>query len=161
MMEKVIKNTEDIREIEILEFIVGGNSYGVDISDIKEILPYDKKPRPIPNSHPYIEGIVMPRNFIIPVINLSACLKLYTMDEGRIPMLLVTSINDMDIGFHVDIVRGLHRTTTNNITKTKKDINLSISDKEDIAGILIIGDKTLEVLDFRRIITEINPNIVF
>ena len=64
MNQENVKEGE-IKELEILEFKAGGNSYGVDINEIKEILPYQQKPTPIPNAHPYIEGMVMPRDFII------------------------------------------------------------------------------------------------
>lgn len=160
-MEKELKLGEEMREIEILEFHAGGNSYGVDISDIREILPYDKEPRKIPNSHPYIEGIVMPRDFIIPIINLIASLKLEDVDDKKNEneMLIVTSIKNMNIGFHVDSVDGIHRTTTANITKPGKKLSTSV--KNAVKGILILEDKEIEILEFRNIISDINPNIIF
>ena len=82
-MEKELMLAEEKREIEILEFRAGGNAYGIDINDIREILPYDKKSRKIPNSHPYIEGVIMPRDFVIPIIDLVASLKLEDVDYEK------------------------------------------------------------------------------
>ena len=47
-------------ELEILEFTIGNNSYGINVAKVKEILPFTRI-TPIPNSHPSIEGIFMPR----------------------------------------------------------------------------------------------------
>lgn len=158
-MEKDIKLGDENREIEILEFHAGGNSYGIDIKDIREILPYDKKSRKIPNAHPYIEGVVMPRDFVIPVIDLVASLKLEDVVDKKNEMLIVTSIKDMNIGFHVDHVDGIDRSTTANITKPGKKLSTSV--KNAVTGILNINGKEIEILELRNIISDINPDIVF
>ena len=158
-MDKELMLADEKRDIEILEFRAGGISYGVDINDIRELLPYDKKPRTIPNSHPYIEGVVIPRDFIIPVVDLVASLKLEDIDDAKIEMLIVTSINDMNIGFHVDNVDGIHRTTTANITKPGRKLSTNV--KEAVTGILHIDTNKIEILEFRNIINDINPDIVF
>lgn len=156
-MEKELMLADEKRDIEILEFRAGGKSYGIDINDIREILPYDKKSRTIPNSHPYIEGVVMPRDFVIPIIDLVASLKLENVDDGKTQMLIVTSIKDMNIGFHVDDVDGIHRTNTANISKPGRKLSTSV--KEAIVGILTIKDIKIEMLELRNIIRNINPNI--
>jgi two-component system chemotaxis response regulator CheV len=158
MMEKELMLAEEKREIEILEFQAGGNTYGIDIHDIKEILTYDKKPRIIPNSHPHIEGITMPRDFIISVIDLVASLKLEDVNVVENEMLLVSSINNLNIGFHVDNVNGIHRTTTANITKPGRKLSTSV--KGVVTGILSLEGEKIEILELRNVITEINPDIV-
>lgn len=158
-MDKDLMLADEKREIEILEFRAGGISYGIDISDIREILSYNKKPRSIPNSHPYIEGVIIPRDFVIPIVDLVASLGLEDVEDNKIEMLIVTSINDMNIGFHVDNVDGIHRTTTANITKPGRKLSTSV--KRAIIGILTIDKKKIEILDPRELINEINPEIVF
>lgn len=156
-MDKGLILGEENLEIEILQLKAGGNSYGIDINDIREILLYDQTPRKIPNSHPYIEGVVMPRDFLIPVINLAASLNLYESEEAENEMLIVTNIKDMNIGFHVDEVRGIHKTTVANITEPGEYLSTSV--REAIAGVLNIDGKTLEILDLRKIISNVNPHI--
>ena len=46
-------------ELEILEFMVGGNSYGINVAKIKELMRRSEV-RPMPNSHPCIEGVFHP-----------------------------------------------------------------------------------------------------
>ena len=41
-------------ELEILEFVLNGNYYGINVAKIREIIPYQRV-TPIPNAHPSIE----------------------------------------------------------------------------------------------------------
>ena len=156
-MEKEILNNGASKECEILEFRAGGNSYGVNVSDIREVLPYNKKLTPVPNSHPFIEGIIMPRDFIIPIIDFVKSFKLAATDESRHEMLIVTGINDLNIAFHVDSVKGIHRVMNTDITKPGKKLTTSL--KGVVTGILEREDRKIEVLELRKIISEINPEL--
>ncbi|MBB2183698.1 purine-binding chemotaxis protein CheW [Lachnospiraceae bacterium MD1] len=157
MEKELIFNGESV-EIELLLFKVGGFSYGVDINDIKEILPYNKKATPIPNAHPFIEGIIMPRDFLIPIISLEKSLKLEASDEAKNEMLIVTSIKDQNIAFHVDSVLGIQRIMTTDIIKPGKKVSTSLRDV--IIGIYKNDTLKAEILEFRKIINEINPTMV-
>jgi len=156
-MEKDILAGET-RELEILEFKAGGNSYGINVSDVREILPYNTKPTPIPNSHPFIEGIIMPRDFLIPIINLTSSLRLTTTDEDKNEMLIVTSLNDLNIAIHVDSVNGIHRTYNTELKKPGK--KLTTTAKNAVAAILEIDDRKIEVLELRNLFNEINPETI-
>lgn len=156
-MERDILLNETPLEVEILEFRVGGNSYGIDINDVREILPYKTKPTFIPNSHPYIEGIIMPRDFIIPIINGEKSLKVAPSDELKQEMLIVTSIMNLNIGLHVDSVKGIHRTMNTEITKPGKKLTTPV--KGLVIGVLNRGDHKIEIIELRKIITEINPEV--
>ena len=74
-METGILLESGTNELEILEFKVGSNYYGINVAKIKEILSY-KEPTPIPNAHPCVEGIFMPRDVIISIIDLAKNLNL-------------------------------------------------------------------------------------
>ena len=73
-METGILLESGTNELEILQFRVGDNFYGINVAKIREILSY-VKPTPIPNADPRIEGIFMPRDEVISVINLAECLQ--------------------------------------------------------------------------------------
>ena len=62
-------------ELEVLEFTLAGHHYGINVAKIREILTYQPV-TPIPNAHPSVEGIFMPRDTMITVINLRNCLGL-------------------------------------------------------------------------------------
>lgn len=158
IMEKENQLNDKAKEIEILEFRAGGHSYGINVNEIREILPYNKKSVSIPNAHPCIEGIIKPRDFLIPIIDLVKILKLQDVDDYRNEMLIVTSISDLNIAIHVDSVKGIHKAMSNEISKPGK--KLSTSYKAAVEGILPYEDYNIEVLDYRKIIKEINPEVI-
>ena len=92
-------------ELEILEFKVGPNYYGINVAKIREILSYQPV-TPIPNSHPYVEGIFMPRDVMISVINLRTCLG-YPDDPDIQGLFFITNFNNLNTAFHVDEVLGM------------------------------------------------------
>jgi len=159
MMEKELMFSEDKQDIEILELVVGGISYGININDVKEIIPYEKKFTRIPGAHPHIEGIIMPRDFIVTIVDLLASLKLVDSGDVKNEMLIVTNIQNMNIGFHVDRVKGIHRTTTDSLRKPGKKRSTSV--KDAIVAILSTNNGDIEVLELRNIISSINPEMVF
>lgn len=156
MVNEVYSNNEFL-EVEMLELIAGGNSYGVNVSDIREILPYIKKPKPIPNSQPFIEGIMMPRDFLVPIINLMECLKLQPTENMLKDMLVITSIKDLNIAFHVDGVKGIMRVMNTDIKQPGK--KRTTANNNATSGIITLDDRIIEILDLRKIMLDINPEV--
>lgn len=156
-MDKELLLGEVKREIEILEFKAGGNRYGIDINDVREILPNDIKFTHIPNAHPYIKGIIMPRDFIIPIIDIMKSLNLADTSNSEQRMVVVTSISNMNIAFLVDEVMGMHRTTTDHVSKPGKKLSTSV--KDAVIAILNTEGSKIEILELRKLITNINPDI--
>ena len=94
-------------ELEVLEFIINGNHYGINVEKVLEILPYQEI-TPVPNSHPCIEGIFMPRGDIITVIDLFQTLGFPNPDRQN-NFLIVTNFNNLNIAFDVPSVLGINR----------------------------------------------------
>ena len=46
-------------ELEVLEFTVGGRSYGINVAKIREIIAY-MPVTPVPNAHQFVDGFFMP-----------------------------------------------------------------------------------------------------
>ncbi len=143
-------------EVEILEFKVGKNPYGININDIKEILPYDKEPTPVPNSHPFIEGIIIPREIVLPIVNLAACFGLESANDGS-DMNIIANVNNLHVAFHVDSVSGIHKVSKDEIKELNK--RLSINQKNVIIGVFEREDRTIEIVDLRKIIANLNSDV--
>lgn len=139
-------------ELEILEFKLGNNSYGINVAKIKEIIPYQQV-TPVPNAHPSIEGIFMPRDTMITAIDLKNCIQLGESGQGG--LFIITNFNKLDIAFHVDAVLGIHRISWTEIIKP----NATISTTEDgvATGIVKLNEKLIIILDFEKIVTDISP----
>ena len=139
-------------ELEILEFVIDGYSYGINVAKIREIINYQSV-TPIPNSHPSIEGIFMPRNEMITAIDLSNCLGRGEAKPGG--MFIITNFNKLNMAFHVENVLGIHRVSWTEIVKP----NRSFGSLEDsiILGVIKRNEKLIIILDFEKIISDINP----
>ena len=138
-------------ELEVLEFTLAGNSYGINVAKIREIIPYQQV-TPVPNAHPSIEGIFMPRDIMITAIDLKNCLQRGTSEAGG--LFIITNFNKLDIAFHVDQVIGIHRVSWKDIIKP--DATISATDDSVATGIIKKNDKLIIILDFEHIVSDIS-----
>ena len=139
-------------ELEILEFTLEDNHYGINVAKIREILQYSKV-TPVPNTHPSVEGIFMPRDTMITVINLKKCLGLGEQEQKG--LFIITNFNKLDIAFHVDNVIGIHRVSWKEIIKP--DSPLNGQDGSVSTGVIKMDDKLVVILDFESIVSSISP----
>lgn len=153
-METGILLESGTNELEVLEFTIGANHYGINVAKVKEIMPF-QAPTPIPNAHPSIEGVYMPRDIIISIVDLAKSLGLPPSAEPKKDMFIITNFNKLNIGFHVHGVVGIHRLTWSDITKP--DDTISSAQQGVATGILKINGKLIVILDFEKIVTDISP----
>ena len=153
-METNILLENGTNELEVLEFTIGSNHYGINVAKVREIINYQSV-TPVPNSHPDIEGIFMPRDKMITVINLPTHLHLPESPNPATDMMVITNFNKLDVAFHVQAVCGIHRVSWADIIKPDSTLN---GDDNGIAtGIIKVNGKLVIILDFEKIITDISP----
>ena len=139
-------------ELEVLEFTLGDNHYGINVAKIREILQYTPV-TPVPNTHPSVEGIFMPRDTMITVINLKKCLGL-PKTEGN-GLFIITNFNKLNVAFHVDQVIGIHRVSWEAIIKP--DDTLVGEHGSTATGVIKMNDRLIVILDFEAIVSSISP----
>ena len=139
-------------ELEVLEFTLDGNSYGINVAKIREIIPYQAV-TPVPNAHPSVEGVFMPREVMITAIDLKNCLQRGQSDPQG--LFIITNFNELNIAFHVDTVIGIHRVSWTEIIKP--DGTISNSEDGIATGIIKKDGKLIIILDFEKIVTDISP----
>ena len=94
----------------------------------------------------------MPRDKMITAIDLKNCLQLgVAQSEG---LFIVTNFNKLDIAFHVDSVIGIHRLSWTDILTPDASV---VSDSSAL-GIIKISGKLIVVLDFEKVVADINPD---
>lgn len=144
-------------ELEILEFMVAGNYYGINVAKIREIISCQPL-TPIPNSHANVEGAFSTRGETITVVNLARALGMQEqMDEPTQDMFLITNFNMVSTGFHVHGVVGIHRVNWGQIIQP--DSMICNSSKSMITGIVNLDGKLVLILDFEAIVAEIAPEV--
>lgn len=140
-------------ELELLEFTLGNNHYGINVAKVREILNFQPV-TPVPNSHASVEGIFMPRDEMISVINLKKCINL-PEDNKDGGFFIITNFNKLNIAFHVDAVLGIHRISWADIILP--EVTVSSSDQAVSTGVVKMNGKLIVILDFEKIITDICP----
>ena len=152
-MDSKILLENGTNELEILEFKLGNNSYGINVAKIREIITYQTV-TPVPNAHPSVEGIFMPRDKMITAINLKNALQMG--DEGdHDGLFIITNFNMLDVAFHVDRVMGIHRVNWTEIIKPDATVNNEVEGVS--TGIVKFDDRLVIILDFEKIVADISP----
>ncbi|MGN0620105.1 MAG: chemotaxis protein [Ruminiclostridium sp.] len=139
-------------ELELLEFFVGDKDYGINIAKVSEIMTY-REVTPLPAAPDEVEGLFMPRDKIITVVDLHKVLGI-PLPAGNDGLLIVCEFNGLDIAFHVTNVKGIQRINWGNIEKPPQVANNS---NAGIAtGIAKIEGRIIIILDFEKIISDLN-----
>lgn len=143
-------------ELEVLEFMVGEQSFGINIAKVIEIMNYQPM-IPVPDSPPEFEGVFTPRDKVISVIDLHKVLNKTSSDPGH-DLLIVCHFNQMDVGFHVTSVKGIQRISWEDIEKPPR---ISGDGSTNIAtGIAKFKDGIILILDFEKIVSDMNRSAV-
>jgi purine-binding chemotaxis protein CheW len=92
-------------ELRLITFRVGPETFVLDIMAVRQIVPYGGTTS-VPTAPSFVEGIIVLRNEVIPVIDLRT--RLYPrMEKAEQPLILITHTSAGIIGFKVDEVRRI------------------------------------------------------
>lgn len=141
-------------EISIMVFTIGGNYFGINVAKVREIMMIDTI-KPMPQSHPAVEGVFKPRDILLTVINLPKYLDVTEMPTDDRGLFIITNFNKMHMAFRVHTVFDIITISWEAIQKPDKTI---YGGTDGIAtGIAQCDDKLVTILDFEKIIAEISP----
>ena len=138
-------------ELEILEFVVSGINYAINVIKVKEILALENITK-VPNTHPAVIGLTLVRGEVVTLINMNYVLenKEYDPKNARI---ILCEFNKMKVAFAVDSVVGIHRIGWDKIKKPD-----NITETSVVIGNIILGNKIIMMLDFEKIVVDISPS---
>lgn len=142
-------------EIEIMEFTIDGNLYGINVAKVREIM-LSAPVKPMPHAHAAVEGIFKPRDVVLTVVNLPKYLGGASATADTRDLFIVTNFNKMFIAFRVHTVVGISRISWTDIQKP--DRTVSGGDEGVATGIAQCGDDLVTILDFEKIVAEIAPD---
>ncbi|WP_046175203.1 chemotaxis protein [Domibacillus indicus] len=141
-------------ELEVVEFEVKGNKYGINVMKVKEII----QPMPIifiPHAHPNIEGIIQLRGEVLPVIDMAKVLGMQPAENQSTDKYIVTEFNQQKVVFHVQNVTRIHRISWNDIEKPSE---MYQGGNNQIIGVIKINGTMILLIDFEKIVVDINPH---
>ncbi|RFU71080.1 chemotaxis signal transduction protein CheV [Peribacillus saganii] len=140
-------------ELEIVEFGIGSNKFGINVIKVKEII----NPVPItivPQAHSNVEGIIELRGEILPIVNVAAALGFPPSETPHLDKFIVAEFNKQKIVFHVHSVTQIHRISWAQIEKPS---DMYQGSESQIIGVIKLNGEMILLLDFEKIVVEINP----
>lgn len=136
-------------EEQVVVFELAGESYGVDIARVQEII------RPpaitsVPRAPEWIEGVVNLRGRVIPVINLRNRFGLPNAERDRASRIVVLDISGHTVGAAVDAVSEVLRVPQSAVEAP--GATLSGPQTAHLRGIAKLDERLVILLDLDRII---------
>lgn len=140
---------------QLLTFIVDGKEYGVDVLRVQEIRGWSP-PMPIPNTPPYIKGVINIRGDVVPIADLRERLRLPALAYGSTTVVIVLRIAgareggpERVMGVVVDAMSDVTRIPNQNIKPPP--VFADTGEFPLTRGIATVDDKMVTILDVDRI----------
>ena len=148
-------------EMEILEFYLGKQSFGLNVQKLIEIIPYDEKRRTaIPENPPSVLGVFEVRGQSIPLIDLGIHLQrnsdAVAVEEEVRKIVLVCKFNRKTNAFLVDGVNQIHRRSWNDVVPMAFYLDQY---RPRFTGSVSIDNREILIVDLEHVVAEINPEL--
>lgn len=140
-------------ELEIVEFGLGSNHFGINVIKVKEII----NPVPVtvvPHSHPAVEGIIKIRGEVVPVVSLAKVLGFPESDDPSKDKFIVCEFNKTKIVYHVHTVSQIHRISWEQIEKPNE---ITTGLESHVIGVIHMNEEMVLLLDYEKVVVDINP----
>jgi purine-binding chemotaxis protein CheW len=98
-------------ELRLITFTIGPETFVLDIMGLRQIIPYTGSTT-VPTAPAFIEGIIVLRNEVVPIIDLRARLYPQLRERSEQPLVLITHSSAGIIGLKVDAVRRIVNVST-------------------------------------------------
>lgn len=142
-------------ELELLEFEVGNSCYGINISKVVEIM-INQEVTPVPNAPEEVEGVFIPRDKLISVVDLHKVLNTQCTKTDK-DIFIICEFNQMQVAFHVSKVKGIQRISWSDISDPPSIANGSSSEAAGLStGVAKVNGRIIIILDFEKIVSKLN-----
>lgn len=154
MEHKGILLESGTNELEIVEFEVANNKFGINVIKVKEIIQPIQVTF-IPHAHPHVEGIIQLRGEVLPVVDMLRVLGIQNTERNPQQKYIVAEFNKQRVVFHVDNVTQIHRISWNQIEKPS---DMYQGGTSQVIGVIKQNEQMILLLDFEKIMVDINPD---
>jgi purine-binding chemotaxis protein CheW len=100
--------------VQLIAFAVGGETYGVEITAVREIRAWSGVTA-LPNTAPFVRGVINLRGTIVPVLDLKARFGQGLAEPGKTHVVIVLAIGARWVGVLVDAVSDILTVTRSEI----------------------------------------------
>ncbi|MEM6333454.1 MAG: chemotaxis protein CheW [Planctomycetota bacterium] len=137
--------------LQLVSFVIGDEEFAVSILAVQEINRMLQITR-VPQSPPFVEGVINLRGKIIPVINLRGRFGMDRLENNDDARIIVVEVNDRVIGFTVDSVNEVLRISPD-IVDPAPQMSSSV-ESEYIQGVGKLEDRLLILLSLEKLFTD-------
>jgi purine-binding chemotaxis protein CheW len=145
------ENNNTTNELQMVVFDLASEYYGVDISDVREIIRMQNITR-VPGTPDYMEGVLNLRGKIAPVVDLRKRLNLKVTEQTKESRIVVIDIDNKDVGVIVDGVTEVLRIPESSVEPPSQ--MLTNGDRVHLKGIAKLQDKLVILLDMDSILND-------
>jgi purine-binding chemotaxis protein CheW len=152
--QSAVINIKSSSEKHLVLFKLGGEEFGVDINDVREIIKFESITR-IPNTANYILGAINLRGAIITVIDLSMKLGLEPKATDKNTRIIVMEIGANTVGMVVDSATEVLRLKAEQVQPTPSIIGSKFQSSVNanyMNGIGTLKDRMIILLDLKKIV---------
>jgi len=137
-------------ELQLVVFKLGEEEYGVEITQVQEIIRVMETTR-VPKAPTFIKGVINLRGKVIPVIELKKRFGLTECNIDDQTRIIVVEVQDYTVGMIVDCVSEVLRLSSESIEPTPPVFS-NLSD-EYIRGVGKLENRLLILLDLDKILS--------
>lgn len=152
-------------ELEIIEFhleklLPSGETktcyYGINVAKVREVIRVPET-TDYPNAQPHMIGVFSSREILTPLVDLAGWLGVPTRPDIKNKYVIVTDFNRMTNGFLIDSISRIHRISWNDVESPSQF--LEAGEQDCVVAVVRKDKKLIMILDFEKIIADINPEL--
>ena len=137
-------------ELRLITFRVGPETFVLDIMALRQIIPYSGVTS-VPTAPSFVEGIIVLRNEVIPIIDLRE--RLYPrIEPAPKPLVLITESSAGIIGLKVDEVRSIVELSADSFLPPPPLLHGIRG--ELLIGVVPVGEEIYLLIDVENVLTE-------
>ncbi|EKO3656265.1 chemotaxis protein CheV [Vibrio metschnikovii] len=130
--------------------------YGINVAKVREVIRVPET-TDYPNAQPHMIGVFSSREILTPLVDLAGWLGVPTRPDIKNKYVIVTDFNRMTNGFLIDSISRIHRISWNDVESPSQF--LEAGEQDCVVAVVRKDKKLIMILDFEKIIADINPEL--
>lgn len=139
--------------IQLVSFMLADEEYGVEVLKVHEIIRMPTITK-MPNTPPYVEGVINLRGKVIPIISMRTRFGLMEAESGSRTRIMVMDVAGALTGFIVDAVSEVIRIQSSEIQPPPTMVVSGGIGREFITGVFNHTDRLLIIMDVDRMFSD-------
>lgn len=131
-----------------ITFTIGGEEYGVDIMAVREIKGWSETTG-LPNSPPYVRGVINLRGIIVPIFDLRARFGLGATQATKTHVVIIVAVLQRTVGILVDSVSDILTIQASDV-RSVPDMDRSIDDAY-LEGLVAMSERMVAIIALERL----------